>query len=163
MHVTTETTSGDCISCERLLVVDLFCASRVFLRVLRFSFLSKINTLRGRFSGASVHRVVVVTTETKSGDCISCERLLVVDLFCASRVFLRVLRFSFLSKINTLRGRFSGASDHRVVLVTTETKSGDCISCERLLVVDLFCASRVFLRVLRFSSLSKINTLRGRL
>ena len=32
-------------------------------------------------------------------------------------------------------------------------------SCERVPAVDLSCASRVFLRVLRFSTLFKINTL----
>ena len=47
-----------------------------------------------------------------------------------------------------------------IVVVTTETKSGDCVSCERVFVVDISCASRVFLRVLGFSSL---NTLRVRL
>ena len=33
------------------------------------------------------------------------------------------------------------------------------ISCKRVLVAHFSCASRVFLRVLRFSSLSKISTL----
>ena len=36
--------------------------------------------------------------------------------------------------------------------------SGQHVSCERALVVDLSHASRVFLRVVWFSSLSKINT-----
>ena len=34
---------------------------------------------------------------------VSCERVPVVDLSCAPRVFLRVLRFSYLSKINAYR------------------------------------------------------------
>ena len=37
-----------------------------------------------------------------SGDCVSRERVFVIDFSCASRVFLRVLGFSFL---NTLRVR----------------------------------------------------------
>ena len=34
------------------------------------------------------------------------------------------------------------------------TKSGDCVLYERVFVVDFSCASRVFLRVLGFSSLN---------
>ena len=47
-----------------------------------------------------------------------------------------------------------------VVPLTTETESGVEIHVNWVPIVDLSCASRVFLRVLRFFSLTKINTSR---